>query len=194
MDKRPCQDCGKMVAPYESVNLGSSDGTYRNVCMSCCNADIAKRAGLVFNHPDFLPLKLTDKAGVEHRFHFTTRLLGDKVAIDGFEVRDDGPTGYRLMEISDDPEGDMMVPFKHLLNRLQQALARRHIKKDRHGWQVTKPGIVRGYITSDCGDDDSKPVVVIDGQELDWDTFGRLVLSHEGWQFKVEFYDMSQDR
>jgi len=37
------------------------------------------------------------------------------------------------------------------------------------------------------------PLVVIDGQEYTWEQFGRLLMSYEGWQFKMELFDITED-
>jgi hypothetical protein len=34
---------------------------------------------------------------------------------------------------------------------------------------------------------------VIDGRELTWDDFGRLLSSYEGWQFKLEIRDRTDE-
>jgi hypothetical protein len=34
---------------------------------------------------------------------------------------------------------------------------------------------------------------VIDGQEITWEQFGRMLMSFEGWQFKLEIYDRSKE-
>lgn len=40
-------------------------------------------------------------------------------------------------------------------------------------------------ITSDCNEFEQMPVMVIDGHEYSWEEFGQMLLSHEGWQFKL---------
>ena len=95
MQKRaPCEKCGKMVAPYESVSLGSIEEGYQHLCMVCTNAEIAEHAGVDFKHPEYLPMTLTDVEGIEHEFHFNTRLLGDRVAISALEIKNGEPHGY----------------------------------------------------------------------------------------------------
>jgi len=37
-----------------------------------------------------------------------------------------------------------------------------------------------------------RPLVIIDGRELSWDEFGKLVLTHEGWNFRLQFVDPSE--
>jgi hypothetical protein len=37
------------------------------------------------------------------------------------------------------------------------------------------------------------PLLVIDGQEVSWEKFGRMVMGFEGWQFKFEIRDRSEE-
>ena len=36
-------------------------------------------------------------------------------------------------------------------------------------------------------------MVVIDGREISWNKLGRMVATFEGWQFKLEFRDRSDE-
>jgi hypothetical protein len=37
------------------------------------------------------------------------------------------------------------------------------------------------------------PLLVIDGREVSWDTFGRMLMAFEGWQLKLEIRDKSDE-
>ena len=47
----------------------------------------------------------------------------------------------------------------------------------------------------DCDDAfaDRVPLLVIDGREIAWDEFGRMLMVFEGFQFKLEIRDKSED-
>jgi hypothetical protein len=36
-------------------------------------------------------------------------------------------------------------------------------------------------------------MLVIDGREISWQQFGRMMMGFEGWQFKLEIRDRSED-
>ena len=44
---------------------------------------------------------------------------------------------------------------------------------------------MRGRIKSDDLHDEQLPLLVIDGQKIDWNKFGRLLMGHEGTQFRL---------
>jgi hypothetical protein len=37
------------------------------------------------------------------------------------------------------------------------------------------------------------PLIVVDGREITWDQFGRMLMTFEGWQFKLEIRDLSEE-
>lgn len=37
------------------------------------------------------------------------------------------------------------------------------------------------------------PLMVVDGREISWERFGQMLMSHEGWQFKLEISDPSDE-
>jgi hypothetical protein len=37
------------------------------------------------------------------------------------------------------------------------------------------------------------PLLIIDGREIGWDEFGRMLMSFEGWQFKLSIKDKSEE-
>jgi len=37
------------------------------------------------------------------------------------------------------------------------------------------------------------PPIVVDGREITWDRFGRMPMTFEGWQFKLEIRDQSEE-
>ena len=90
--------------------------------------------------------------GQRHEFHFRVHLLGDRVALDAFELRDEEPRGYHF-QIIGDPQGDLFALMGQLVERMRRALALRHLKYDKQfGWTIAD-FVVRSSIT---GDDEQK--------------------------------------
>ena len=53
--------------------------------------------------------------------------------------------------------------------------------------------IVRGRIEWDDAKDGRVPLLNIDGREITWEEFGRMLMSFEGGQFKLEIRDKSEE-
>ena len=52
---------------------------------------------------------------------------------------------------------------------------------------------IRGRIEWDGVSDSRMPCVVIHGRRVEWDELGRMLVTFEGWQFKLEVRDPSHE-
>ena len=188
-----CANCGQFTPGYDIVNYGSIGKGYRQLCSQCFNAEVAKSDGLdKFEHVRFDPVELADCTGVAHLFHFRTRLFGPGIALDAFELRDGNPAGYQFQVIGD-PEDDLLVLLGRLIDKIRRALSVVHIGDGEFGLQIADHRVVRGMIGWDEAQDGRVPRLTFDGREITWDEFGRILMSYEGWQFKLEIRDKSEE-
>jgi hypothetical protein len=72
-------------------------------------------------------------------------------------------------------------------------LSVKHIENGNCGLQISDQRIVRGRIESDESPDGGLPLLVIDGREISWEQFGHMLMSYEGWQFKLTIADKSEE-
>jgi hypothetical protein len=186
-----CQACQAKVAGYDAVRYGSEETGHRDLCSCCFNEEVARERGLDFEHVSFQPVELIDAAGVEHRFHVKLRLLGDRVALDAFELIGGAPGGYQFQTI-DDATTDLFGLLGRLIRRMRQALAVQHLRVSGENLSIADL-LVRGRVEYDSETDGRTPMLVIDGREVSWEQFGRLLMMFEGWQFKLEIRDLSED-
>lgn len=193
MRKIKCEGCGHRTPSFEIVNYGSMDKGYKQLCTRCFNTEAATAAGLDdFEHVDLEPVRLTDSAGKPHEFHFRTFLFGTGVALDAFELRDGNPAGYQFQVIAE-PEEDLLALLGRLIEKMRRALVVKHIDDSERGLQITKAKVVRGLIDWDSEQGGSTPLLVIDGREISWEEFGRIIAGFEGFQFKLEIRDKSEE-
>lgn len=188
-----CDDCGQNRPGYDIVHFGSIEKGYRQLCSRCFNTEVAKTAGMEgFEHAAFDSIALSDCSGEIHEFHFRTRLLVTGMALDAFELRDGNPAGY-LFQIIGDAGEDQFVLFGRLVEKMRRALSVKHLNNDDYGLQISDQRIVRGRIESDESLDDGLPLLVIDGREIGWEEFGQMLMTYEGWQFKLTIADKSEE-
>lgn len=195
MNSKKCAACGKTVQPHDGVYVTRKEDL-QYFCSNCYNDMIAQYLGVVFENPSFDPVTLKDTDDINHTFHFRTRLLGDQVIVDALELLDDGKQGYEF-SILGDAEEDMFGLFKRLFERIKRSMNRKHIEPDDiTGYRITMQDTVRGYITSDIDADDFAihPVLVIDGKEISWRQFGRMLSTFDGFNFKLEIFDKTEEK
>jgi len=78
------------------------------------------------------------------------------------------------------------------ISKMRRALALTHLDDSGHGPHVNDRVSLRCTVDSDPNEEHRLPMVVVDGREISWDEFGRMVSAFEGWQFKLEFRDLSE--
>jgi hypothetical protein len=192
MEQLRCEGCGNLTAGYDLVNYGSKDRGNRQLCTQCFNTEVARQFGLAdFSNVQFEPVGMIDCSGQLHQFHFQTRLLGNIVSLEAFELRQGNPGGYQFQMVGDS-EGDLFTLLGQLIEKIRRALSIKHVAEDGHGLQIVDQ-TVRGRIDWDETEDDRVPLVVVDGQEISWEAFGRMLMTFEGWQFRLELIDRSEE-
>jgi hypothetical protein len=195
---KPCERCGEPTTRFGSIELGSTKEGYRHLCMACYNAAMSELCGVEFQHPEFQPIRLTDVDGQSHEFHFATRLLGDRVAIDAREVKDGDAAGYEFQVIGFEPEGEMLELYRELFEKMRRAMAQSHlVEHGEFGLAIADHQTVRARIECDIERDEygeRRPLLIIDGKPVDWDHFGLMLMTFEGWQFKLQIYNKSEER
>jgi len=83
------------------------------------------------------------------------------------------------------------------VKRIRGALANKYLEDSKYGLQV-KDMEVKGKIEADTSDEADVfgtrlPMLVIDGREVSWEQFGEMLMTFEGFQFKLQIVDSSDD-
>ncbi len=191
--KTRCNSCGIDVPGYNGVHL-THKGATRFLCSKCYNESVSEMTGLDFDHLSFHPITLKDGGNEDHMFHFQTHLFGDHVSIRALEIRHGEPRGYEFT-IRGDPEGDLFGLFSKLVERMRRELRRRHIEPgELTPYSITDEDIVRGHIAWDEDTDGQLPCLIIDGKEITWHEFGRMLMTYEGFHFKLEIFEGDEER
>jgi hypothetical protein len=190
-----CEQCGKFALNHEFTHCTTPIGS-QMLCIQCFNAHMAERVGIknFENHP-LEPISIVDD-GATHQFHFQARLLGDLVTLDASELKEEEPAGYQFQLIGT-PEEDGFLQLGRLVQRIRETLATKYLEDGKHGLQI-KDMEVRGSIEADMAGEEStslerEPSLVIDGREVTWQEFGRMLTTFEGFQFKLQIVDKSED-
>jgi len=188
-----CDACGAATPAYEGVNFSQGE-TSRFLCSRCFNEAVAKDSRVDFHHLSFHPITLADRDDKIHTFHFQTHLFGDKVTIQALGIQDDEPEGYEF-SVCGDAEDELFALFAKLVERLRRDLQRRHIEPgDLTRYQITDGDTLRGRIAWDDDMNGEVPRLVIDGKKLSWHEVGRMLMTYEGFHFKLEIFEGSEER
>ena len=191
-DRVRCEGCGEIVPGFDIASCGSIDEGYRELCSRCYNAAAAKISGVEgFENVRLEPVVIADCSGKEHQFHFRTYLLGSHVSLEAFELTDGHPAGY-WFRIAGDPEGDSFALLGQMIQKIRRALSVKHVEDGELGLRIVDQ-TVKGKIGWDESQDGRTPLMSVDGREISWEDFGRMLMTFEGWQFKLEIFDPSDE-
>ena len=113
------------------------------------------------------------------------------LAIDAFELIADAPGGYQF-QILGEPEDEPLSLLGRLIERMRRSLSVKYLVHGEHGTQVAD-WTVCGRIDWDAPADDRTPLLVIDGREVSWEDFGRMLMTFQGWQFRLAISDRSEE-
>jgi len=195
-DQPTCERCTKVLVGHDTVQCTFEDET-QQLCTQCFNAEIAKRSGMDdFDNSQLEPISIKGADGLIHEFQFQTRLLGGILSLEAFEMKDGSPTGYQFQLIAE-PEEERFAQLARMVQRIRGTLAIQFLEDSRLGLQI-KDKEVQGRIEMDSSEDAELfgkrvPKMVIDGKDVSWEEFGRMLMSFEGWQFKLQMVDPSDD-
>lgn len=183
-----CDRCGQEITG-KTIVLSDEviRGTY---CVNCHNQIVAEYIGLDFEQVSFEPFKIKDSYGKKHTFYFEIQLVPTGVAIEAYERLKNDEEGYKF-GILGDFDCDNRELHAELLQKIRRALSQKHLEKS--GWDKSfyLADIVRGRIGYNS--DSDGPLIVIDGKSFSLDEFGRMLMTYEGFQFRLEFLDPTEE-
>jgi len=117
-------------------------------------------------------------------------LLGDIVTLKAFELEAGVPQGYQV-QVMGASEIDLFKLLGQLVLKLRATLRVQHMQEtQQHGTQFAG-ATVRGGIEWDEAEQGRVPTLVVDGQQIRWHQFGHVLMTREGWQFRLQIRDPS---
>ncbi len=112
-------------------------------------------------------------------------------ALDAFELTAGAPGGYQF-QLLGKPDEEALSLLGRLIERMRRSLSVKHLVHSEYGTQIADQ-LVCGQVAWDASEEGRVPLLVIDGQEVSWDEFGRMLMTFEGWQFRLAICDRSDE-
>lgn len=196
MAEERCVRCNKSVSTSLGIFLSAHDTTELGGCGfhcgRCAAEAVAEVTGKKFHYVDIEPITLVNAAGRRCLFHFQYLTNGPTPSLQAVEFQDGVAHGYEAAVLAEPGESSVSL-IGRLLDKLHRLLARSDVVEAPEltlGLSMTSSEI-RGLIAYDEESDGS--FAVVDGRRLDWETLGQLLLSHEGFHFRLELRDPTDE-
>lgn len=193
MDK--CKWCSKKTDEYGMVSLSMNENEQSIlVCNKCYNEYMAD----ILDIDDYDGFEreaiFKDSDNVEHNFHIIKRINPMGVLWEAIEFLDGDEIGY-LFQVNQDFEDNPNGILKTLYKRIEDGLSRKFIKKEMlygREYYSLKDDRAEGRIEWDEMHEGHIPKFIIDGEEYSLDEIGKMMMSYEGWNFKLEIIEPTE--
>jgi hypothetical protein len=190
-----CQWCGKVTSGFGMVVLTIKEGEpSQSLCRDCYNEFMANMLGIE-DFEDFeKEITFLDCAGTEHFFQIEKIINPTGILWEAKEFISDNQIGYSF-EIHQGFEEDSNDALKRLYKKIKKGLSKKFIKREVvQGKELIsiKDNVVEGCIEWDDKYNGRAPKFIIDGQEYSLEEFGRILMSCEGLNFRLEIIEPTE--
>ena len=197
MEATTCQRCGAALLSYETtIHLtGLVPDKTEILCSGCFNKQAAMLMGLKIEELDPQLIEIRGRGRKKHVFFISRMIHPTGIALKAIEIQDGEQKGYQI-GVNGDLDCNQAELYEKLIKKVKKQVSRKYLEVRKIGWEK-KPCIkdfeVAGRIEWDENYDGRIPLVVIDGKEYTWMELGEMLMSFEGWNFKLKIFDFSED-
>ncbi len=131
-------------------------------------------------------------SGKKHKFNIYRNVSPCGIGYEANEVTEDGSPGFTVA-VMDGVDCDQQGLFEILKAKIKRTIFNRYLETSPspYGGKTLKSSKVVGRF--EYNEDDEVPQLVIDGKVFSWDEFGKMLNSYEGFQFRLEIMDITDD-
>ena len=193
MDK--CQWCGKESNGYGMIVLTIKEGEESQlICRSCFNEYMVN----MYEIKDFETFEkeiiFLDCNDIAHSFQIINRIHTTGVSWEAVEFLEGDKIGY-LFQINQEFDEEVSVALKRLYKKVEIGLSKKFIERNvsfGREFNSFKYDVVEGRIEWDEKYEGNIPKFIIDGEEYNFDELGRMLMTYEGWNFKLEIIEPTE--
>lgn len=189
MDK--CQWCGNESSGYGMIVLTIKKGESSQICTSCFNEYMSNMLEIKDFESYEKEIIFKDYDDVEHPFKITNRIHPTGVSWEAVETLEEDKIGY-LFQTHQEFDEDPRVALERLYKKIEVGLSRKFIERRvsfGREFNSLRNDIAEGRIEWDEKYEVNIPKFIIDGEEYSLDELGRMLMSYERWNFKLEIIE-----
>ena len=181
MGAEQCARCKQLLLVGDGILVGAQDAD-ELVCTRCFNGAIANHLSVEFIEPTFVPVLLTDYAGIERRFRFFTRLVPAGVLLVAREELEDGDLrpGYELSLLGRF-DADLMELFTELFWKLRRTVVEWHVEREDGEPVALRSDQLTGRVIAQMAEG---PLLEVDGDAISWSELGNMLAAYEGFEIR----------
>lgn len=159
------------------------------LCDRCHDARISERTGWPRLPDPPPPETITGPDGRRHHIVYRVWRSPGGIAVEASEG-DRSFEGYEA-EVVGEHEADVATLVEQVKAAIEERIARQDLELSPSGHMVMAGNELLGRLV--WLDDGSPYGVVVDGQEMSWEEFGRAMEPYEGWEFRISIEGLGDD-
>ena len=184
-----CDHCASKQATIHFNSIGF--GQEEVLCSNCFNEKLANELDVsLIDNPTLIIFK--DKNQKSRHFYVEKMLFPTGISI---EANENNAYGYRFA-VHGKLDCDQNALFEQLFEKIQQGLSTTYVKQGEfpngQQYHTMKSDVLVGRIES-SEENWNVPTMVIDGKPYSWEEFGKMMMSNEGFQLRMEIFDITDD-
>lgn len=185
-----CNQCGKKMNLMRGI-CTKIEGKEVLLCGSCWNKFASEKNDPDFETIELSPVTLRDCRGEPHKFHFFTHIVPTGLAIDAYEIIDGERQGYEFSVLGahDCNQSNLILD---LYEKIKRGLTKKYLENNNFGKGIKDMSVV-AKIGWDDDYDGEMPELFIDGERITWAEFGKMLMTFEGWNFKLDIFDRTEE-
>lgn len=190
-----CQRCNKKTDEYGMVSLSFNENEESILlCNKCFNEHMAYMLGIV-DYDDFeRKVVFRDCDNVEHAFDIVKRINPVGILWEAIEFLDGDEIGY-LFKVNQNFEDAPSEALETLYQKIENGLSRKFVDKEMLNsniFYILKDDRAEGRIEWDEKGAGYIPKFIISGEEYSLAKLGKMMLSYEGWNFRLEIIEPTE--
>lgn len=190
-----CQICGKGTDCKGIIHLVTKENEQPKImCRDCYNKYVSDMFG-IDDYKDFIKEAVfIDCDGIEHCFQIEKMINPMGIRWEAKEYLDDENIGYSF-EVCQEFDEDSLSAINRLYKKIENGLSKKFIeKREFFGRELfaLKDNVAEGRIEWDDNFEGEIPRLIIDGKEFSLYDLGKMMMSCEGWNFRLEIIEPSE--
>jgi len=190
LEENTCEKCGYTILDYEKTFYLHGKKTEEILCSECFSRQMAESANVQLEEK-IKPhtIEISGTGGKKHLFYIHRIVFPMGIFLEATEIREGEAEGYKTA-VKGDLDCDQTMLFEKLKNRIKKLVSQKYIEETEWGNRNSiKNSEVAGRIEWDEQYEGRLPLVIIDGKKYTWEELGEMLMSFEGWDFKLKIFE-----
>ncbi len=197
MEKDNCETCGSSFLSYERAIhlLKTPTESSEIICSECLIKQLSKADNLKLEELEEKIIEVSGSGNKKHQFYICRSLIPAGIMLEAIEVKGGEQKGYKVSVIGA-LDCDQKALMKAMLQKIRKTLLKKYIKVEELDEVDRGQFNENEYFGSIEYDEDCHgeiPRVFISGREYSWEEFGKMLMSCEGFNFKLKIFEDGEE-